>query len=245
MSTNLPANLRGLAPHLQPDEQVRLDIPGIWVTGHTTTSQQDGEQDGQNTHSRSTTCDIVLTDQRLLGYAHIRFPRERLFLESFPLNTLTAVSLRQKSHEPLFHELLVSDGKRRAYIRSSRQKIEQLYEALRATNAPNASLPSNTTEPAISQHEQMLEEPEESGVSETTTGQASQPATVYGRQDIRRPFEQSPLGITILFVGGLLLEILGVILWGVTHSPQIGLPLCIAGFACVIAATTQRRRHRL
>ena len=240
MTDKLPTHLRSLVSHLQPDEQVRLNIPGIWVVGHSTVPPQTEQgQDGQSTQSRSMTCDIILTNQRLLGYAHIRFPRERLFLESFPLNTLTAVSLRQKSHEPLFHELLVSDGKRRAYIRSSRPKIEQLYEALRTTNAPAIpAIPatSDTTEPATTSHEDIPQE---------STDTSSQPATVYGRQDIRRSFDQSPLGITVLFVGGLLLEILGIVLWSVTQSPEIGIPLCIAGFVCVIAATTQRRRHRL
>ncbi|HCI79888.1 MAG TPA: hypothetical protein DHW02_09365 [Ktedonobacter sp.] len=235
-SYTLPAHLRNLTQHLQLDEQVQLNIPGIWITGRTTASQQSEQQKGQDeqsTQSRSTTCDIVLTNQRLLGYAHIRFPRERLFLESFPLNMLKAVSLRQKSHEPLFHELLISDGQRRAYIRSSRPKIEQLYEALRTSNTP---LTADTTQPTPTSQEET---------PETSAEQPSLPATVYGRQDIRRPFDQSPLGITILFIGGLLLEILGVILWSVTQSPEIGIPLCIAGFVGVIAATTQRRRHRM
>ena len=238
----LPAHLRGLTQHLQPDEQVRLNIPGIWVTGRSSASQQSEQQKGQDqqsTQSHSITCDIILTNQRLLGYAHIRFPRERLFLESFPLNKLTAVSLHQKAYEPLFHELLVSDGKRRAYLRSSRPKIEQLYEALRTTNA---SLTSDTTEPTATSHADVQEESADTPSQPTTP---TTPATIYGRQDIRRSFDQSPLGITVLFVGGLLLEIFGIILWSVTHSSEIGLPLCIAGFACVIAATTQRRRHRL
>lgn len=234
LSNTLPAHLRGLASHLQTDEQIRLNIPGIWVTGRSTVSQQTEQgQDEQTTQSHSTTCDIILTNQRLLGYAHIRFPRERLFLESFPLNTLKAVSLRQKSHEPLFHELLVSDGKRRAYIRSSRPRIEQLYEALRTSNT---LLTADTTEPDTTSQQDVPETPAEQRV---------QSATVYGRQDIRRSFDQSPLGITVLFVGGLLLEIFGIILWSVTQSPEIGIPFCIAGFVGVIAATTQRRRHRL
>lgn len=237
MPYTLPAHLRGLAPHLQPDEQVRLTIPGIWVVGRTAqpAEQQQG-QDQQAEQSRSTTCDIILTNQRLIGYVHIRFPRERLFLESFPLHTLTAVSLRQKSHEPLFREILISDGQRRAYIRSSRQKIEQLYAALRPTSENIAS--------AISIEPETIT-PEDDSESAMETPTSAQPATVYGRQDIRRSFEQSPLGIAVLFVGGLLLEIIGIILWTTTRSAQIGLPLCIAGFACVIAATTQRRRHRL
>jgi len=240
LSNTLPAHLRNLAPYLQTDEQIRLTIPGIWVVGRT--SQQSEQQQGQEeqgeqaNQSRSTTCDIILTNQRLIGYTHIRFPRERLFLESFPLQALTVVSLRQKSHEPCFREVLVSDGQRRAYIRSSRQKIEQLYAALHPLNENSAS--NAPIEPETTTDEDASE-------TTTETTPSSQPAMVYGRQDIRRTFDQSPLGITVLFIGGLLLEILGVLLWSTTHSAQIGLPLCIAGFACVIAATTQRRRHRL
>lgn len=227
MSNKPSAHLHNLATHLQPDEQVYLTIPGIWVTGHV--SQQN--EQGQDVQSRSTTCDILLTNQRLIGYTHIRFPRERLFLESFSLNSIISVSLRQKSFEPLFHELLVSDGQRRAYLRSSRQRIEQLYDALRPTREQ-----SDTDTPIKN------DAIENEAALETTSSQAT---TIYGRQDIRRPFDQSPLGITVLFIGGLLLEILGAFLWATTHSIEIGLPLCIAGFACVIAATTQRRRHRL
>ena len=234
MPNTLPAHLRNLTQHLQSNEQIQLNIPGIWVTGRAPVSQQsEQQQDEQSTQSHSSTCDIVLTNQRIIGYAHIRFPRERLFLESFPLDTLKAVSLRQKSHEPLFHELLVSDGQRRAYIRSSRPKIEQLYEALRTSNTP---LTADTTEPTPMSQEDVPEE---------SVDTSSRPATVYGRQDIRRPFDQSPLGITVLFIGGLLLEILGIILWSMTQSPEIGIPLCIAGFVGVIAATTQRRRLRM
>jgi hypothetical protein len=184
----------------------------------------------------------VLTNQRLLGYAHVRFPRERLFLESFPLDTLTTVSLRQKSYEPLFQELLISDGQRRAYIRSSRQRIEQIYHALRA----------NTTRETLGATEELdTDTPGTSATSATSptasgaSQQLAQSPTVYGRQDVRRTFEQSPLGITVLFVGGLLLEIIGVLVWTTTQSAQIGLPLCLAGFVAVIAATVQRRRHHI
>ncbi len=188
-----------------------MTIPGIWDSG----------QAGQ----RATTCEIVLTNQRLIGYSHITFPRERLFLEDIVLVSVTNVSLRQKSFEPIFRELLVSDGQRKAYIRSSREKIELLYSALRSaieTHSPNVSI----TTPL-----------QESEMQENTT----RPAPIYGRQEIRTPFEQSLLGITILFIGGLLLEIIGVIAWSATHSGQVGLPLCIAGFICVLTATLLRR----
>jgi len=47
----------------------------------------------------------------------------------------------------------------------------------------------------------------------------------------------------VLFVGGLLLEIIGVLAWSVTKSGQIGLPLCIAGFIAVFFATLTRRER--
>ena len=175
------------------------------------------------------TCEIVLTNQRLIGYAHIKFPRERLFLETFPLTTITTVSLRQKSFEPLFRELLVSDGRRKAYLRSSRDKIELLYSSLRSaieTYAPGTPLTTQTS------------------TVEVDKDNTARPSPVYGRQEIRTTFEQSSLGITILFIGGILLEIVGAISWSVTSSTQVGLPLCIAGFVSVLVSILLRRtRH--
>ena len=204
------ATLKGLQKHLQSDEQPLLNIPAFW----------DSEQ-GQ----RSTPCDVVLTNQRLLGYAFVTFPRERLFLEALPLSHITNVSLREKTFEPLFRELFVSDGQRKVYIRTSRQKIETLYEALHTAieqDAPNteATLEVQPVDPA------------------------ARVTPVYGRQGIRVPFENSPLAITMLFIGGLIMEISGVLIWSASHSTQAGLPLCAAGFIAVMTSILVKRQRR-
>jgi len=186
-----------------------MAIPAIWDNGQS---------------QRSTPCDIVLTNQRLFGYYFVSFPRERLFLDAFPLSTITGASLRQKTFEPLFHELMVSDGQRKVYIRAPRQKIETLYSALRLaieSYAPEA----------------------QSAIEVEQADETAHLAPIFGRQDIRRSFENSSLAITMLFIGGLILEIGGAVLWASTHSAQIGLPLCIAGFVAVFAAFLTRKQQ--
>ncbi len=203
------ASLKGLQKHLQPDEQPSLNIPAFWDNGQ-------GQQ--------GTPCDVVLTNQRLLGYAFVTFPRKRLFLEALTLSHITNVSLRQKTFEPLFRELFVSDSQHKVYIRTSRQKIEALYEALRSAMeqyAPNT--------------EALLEgQPVDSAVHVT-------PA--YSRQGIHVPFENSPLAITMLFIGGLIMEISGVFIWSASQSIKAGLPLCGAGFIAVMTAILVKRKH--
>ena len=172
---------------------------------------------------RSMPCDVVLTNQRLFGYVYVTFPRERLFLDALSLTEIKAVTFRQKTFEPVFRELLVRDGQRKVYIRAPRKKIESLYEALRSAMeqyAPKA-------QPAI-EHE------ETSNVNET--------APSFGRQEIRTTFESSPLAIILLFIGGLILEIGGIVLWTATQSTQIGLPLIVAGIVAVITAILVRRQ---
>ncbi len=204
------SNLRKLQNHLQPDEQPLLNIPAFWDSGQ-----------GQ----RSMPCDVVLTNQRLLGYAYITFPRKRLFLEELALSHITTVSLRQKTFEPLFRELFVSDGQHRVYIRTSRQQIETLYEALRS---------------AVEQYA-----PGTQAVLEVQpVDPPARISPVYGRQDIRMPFESSPLAITMLFIGGIIMEISGVLLWSASHSAQVGLPLCAAGFIAVMTSILVRRQRR-
>ena len=203
------ARLKGLRNHLQADEEPIFSVPAIW----------DGGQS-----QRSMACEVVLTNQRLFGYVFVSFPRERLFLDALQLNGIKAVSLRRKTYEPVFRELLVSEGQRKVYIRAPRQKIESLYEALRtaiAEYAPSAQV--------------ALEDESASSPSR------SSPSPVYGRQEIRTSFERSPLAIILLFVGGLLLEILGVVVWVATQSAQTGLPPIIAGLAAVITSILLRR----
>ena len=201
-SQKILRRFKGLPRHLQEGEIPLFTIPAIWDSG-------------QERHSSA--CDIIITNQRLFGYIYTRFPRELLFLDSLPLGEIKAVSLRQKSFEPVFREVLVSTGQRRVYIRAPRQKIESLYGALKAATARS---------------------------SQTTPPPSSPQSTSYGKQDIRVSFEQSSLAIILLFVGGLILEIGGVLIWFAMHSAQAGLPLCIAGFIAVVTSILLLRQRR-
>ena len=205
------ARVKNLDAHLQEGEQPLFTMPAIW----------DG---GQSQHS--TPCEIVLTNQRLLGYSYVTFPRERLFLDALTLTEISAVSLRQRSHEPLFRELLVSEGQRKVYIRASRKKVEELYAVLRKTGEEQNAAFQTGPEPV-----------------KTEVTEAHQPP-VYGRQELRVPFERSLLQVTLLFVGGLALEILGAVIWGATGSPQAGVPLFFAGLLAVGTAFLVRRQRR-
>src|SRR5579884_4285677 len=100
--------LKGLSQHLNEGEVPLFTLPAIW----------DG---GQSEHS--TPCEIVLTNQRVMGFYYASFPRERLFLDALALPGIQVVSLRQKSFEPLFRELLLSEGQRKVYIRAPRARI--------------------------------------------------------------------------------------------------------------------------
>jgi hypothetical protein len=203
-------SVKGLRDHMQPEEKPLLNIPAIW-------------DNGQQRHS--TACDVIVTNQRLLGYYFVTFPRERIFLDGLPLATIRAVTFRQKSFDPVFRELMVRTKYRVVYIRAPRQKIESLFAALRAASegyAPAAETIMTT--------------------EEGDTARAETPT--YGRQEIRRPFEGSSLNITMLFVGGLILEIIGIVLWSTTASIQIGLPLIGAGFISWLAAVLLRRQQR-
>ncbi len=202
---------KGLRLHLQQDETPFFTMPAIW----------DG---GQESHG--TACDIIVTNQRVFGYIYTTFPRERLFLNALPLASIRAVTLREKSFEPLFRELLLSSSKRKIYIRAPRQKIESLQETLRAAMAQESA----ETQPDADLVDTPL----------MTTTQAP----VYGKQDMRGTFERSPLAIVALFVGGLALEILGAVLWIVSQSAQAGLPLCAAGFVAVVTSILVLRQRR-
>ncbi len=206
------AQIKDLRNHLQPDEQPLLALPAIW----------DGGQE-----KKSTACDVILTNQRLLGYYFVSFPRERLFLDALTLTKIRNVAVRQKNFEPLFRELLVSEEQRKVYIRAPRQKIETLYAELRSSIETYAS----TTETAYE------------GEAENKPIETTAPvAPVYGRQEIKIAFESSHIAIVLLFIGGLGLEIGGAILWA-TVGEAIGLPLCIAGFVLVFVAIVQRRQR--
>jgi hypothetical protein len=202
-------NLKGLRAHLQPNEEPLFTVPAIWDSG----------QD-----QRSVPCDVVLTNKRLFGYVYVTFPRERLFLDALILTGIKVVTFRQKTFEPVFRELLVSDGQHKVYIRAPRKKLERLYEALQSAMErygpdKQAALQNEETKPT----------------NETTT--------TFGRQEIRTTFERSPLAITLLFVGGLILEIGGIVLWSTTKSAPTGFPLIVAGFVAVITAFLVRRQR--
>ena len=204
--------VKGLRDQMQPGEEPLLAVPAIW-------------DNGQEQHS--TPCEVIVTNQRLLGYYSVNFPRKRLFLEELSLAALTTVSLRHKTYEPLFRELLVSEGRRKVYIRAPRRYIEALFAALRSA-----------TEQFVPAAQAMFEDkPEENRAGPS-------PVPIYGRQDIRTSFDRSPLAITLLFVGGIVLEILGFALWGATQSAQAGIPLFVAGLVAVLTATFIKRQRR-
>ncbi len=213
------ARTKGLQQRMQPDEMPLSKFPAIWDNGQTHTSKP---------------CNVIVTNARLLGFEFVTFPRERLFLEEFPLRSISSVTLRHKTYEPLFRELAVSDGAHKVYIRAPRKQIEALYTALRfATEqyTPAAHPDFEHENDGENRHEQTVETPR-------TT-----PPPVYGRQDIRTTFEQSPLAIVLLFVGGLALELIGVVGWFLTGNIQVGVPLFIAGFLAVVVATFIRRQR--
>ena len=122
---------------------------------------------------------------------------------------------------------MVSEGTHKVAIRAPRQKSEALYTALRTASAHH--------EP--DDQKAILEAPEVSA----TAGML--PAPVYGREDIHTAFDTSPLAIVLLFVSGIVLEIVGLLLWLFTQSSQVGLPLCGAGFVAVIIAILQARQR--
>jgi hypothetical protein len=203
--------VKGLRDQMQPGEEPLLAVPAIWDSG-------------QEQHS--TPCEVIVTNQRLLGYYSVSFPRKRLFLEELSLAALTTVSLRHKTYEPLFRELLVSEGHRKIYIRAPRRYIEALFAALRSATEQYVPAAQATFEDKPLENRNDLS-----------------PRPVYGRQDIRRSFNRSPLAITLLFVGGIVLEILGFALWGATQSAQTGIPLFVAGLVAVLTATFIRRQR--
>lgn len=203
---------------MQPDEKPLLAVAAIWDSGK---------------EDHSTPCEIIVTNQRLLGFYTSRISRvRRIFLEQVELKTITVVSLRQKTFEPVFRELLVSDGKRKVYIRAPRRYIEALFAALREAIEQIGDKPNVAFEDG----------PQQGGTPETSA-MHREITPAYGRQDVRAPFERSPLAITLLFVGGLIIEVIGFVLWGMTGSLQIGIPLFVAGIVAVMTAIFLRRQR--
>ncbi len=196
--------VKGLGEVLQISEEPLLAIPAIWDNGKA---------------DHSTPCEVIVTNQRLIGYYCVTFPRKRGFLAEVQLASITAVTLRHKAFEPLVRELLVREGSRKLYIRATRRYIEELYAALRSASEHYVvGTPVSFTDEEAQQE----------------TGAA--PTAIYGRQEICSSFASSPLAITLLLAGGLLLEVLGFVLWTATQSLQAGLPLFIAGLVAVLTA---------
>lgn len=202
---------------MQPGEEPLLKVPAIW-------------DNGQAHYSKP--CDVIVTNERLIGFELVTFPRERLFLEDFPLSSITSVTLRHKTFEPLFRELAISGDKRRVVIRAPRRLIETLYTGIRS--ATEQYTPTARPDFADEQADET---------DETQKTRQSPSATVYGRQDIRTTFERSPLAIVLLFVGGIVLELIGIAGWLLTGSIQVGAPLFVAGLLAVIVATLVRRQR--
>lgn len=234
-SDKILARLKGLRAQMRAGEQPLFSIPAIWenVTDH-----------------QSNACDLVLTNQRLFGYIYTTFPRERLFLDALELKAITAVSIRQKNFQAMFRELLVSDHQKRIYIRATGKKIEETYTALRsaiADNVPLNSIDSHIQEPQPPDMQNDIHN--ETGRTdlaqqEDRTAGLQIEGPIYNRQHIRQPLERSPLGITILVVGGLLLEIVGTLGWAVFSNPQMGITLILTGLFAVVIATIARRQRR-
>lgn len=234
-SDKILARLKGLRAQMRAGEQPLFSIPAIWENV---------------TDRQSNACDLVLTNQRIFGYIYTTFPRERLFFDALELKAITAVSIRQKNFQAMFRELLVSDHQKRIYIRATGKKIEEIYSALRSAIADNVSLNPKDSQVQESQAlDRQNDVHNETGSTdlaehqnETASPQTDGP--IYSRQHIRQPLERSPLGITILMIGGLLLEIAGVLGWAIFSNPQMGITLILTGLFAVIIATIARRQRR-
>ena len=209
---------KGLSSYLEEGEEPVLALPAIW-------------DNGENSHS--TPCDIIMTNRRVIGFYYRSFPRERVFIDSLRLAELNNVTWREKSYEPVFREILLSDGKRKVYVRTARQKSEELYAALRTATGND-----------VADRQDVNGDRGKEAKDQASSQNVESSRTIYGRQDVKRAFDTSTLAVLLLFVGGIVLEIIGVILWITTGSSQTGIPLFVAGFLAVIAAILVRRQQR-
>ncbi len=212
------ARTKGLNGYLEEGEEPVLALPAIWDNGES---------------SRSTPCDIIITDRRVIGFYYRSFPRERVFIDSLRLAELSNVTWREKSYEPVFREILISDGRRKVYVRTARQKSEELYAALRTATGNDGA-----------DQQEVSGDRGEGARAQASSQTAGSSGTIYGRQDVKRAFDTSTLAILLLFVGGIICEVIGAILWIVTGSAQTGVPLFVAGFLAVLAAILVRRQQR-
>jgi hypothetical protein len=123
-SEKLLTRFKGLREHLREGELPLYSTPVIWENA---TAQQ------------TQACDLLLTNQRLFGYIPTTFARSHAFVDDLELASIKVVSLRKKSHEVMFRELLVSDGDKKIYLRATRKKIEETYETIRAVITEHVS----------------------------------------------------------------------------------------------------------
>lgn len=244
-SDKILVRLKGLRARMRAGEQPLFSTPVIWENA---------------TDHQSNACDLVLTNQRIFGYIYTTFPRERLFLDALELDAVTTVSIRRKNFDAMFRELLVSDKQKRIYIRATGKKIEETYTALRGAIAEHAPATQITLDTSAANREQAQQDEQVTTPNEMagsaqihqidhqekpSDGQNEQittPGTIYSRQQIRQPLERSPLGITILLVGGLILEIIGALAWVGFGNPQMGLTFILTGLIAVIVAIIARRQ---
>jgi hypothetical protein len=211
------ARTKGLAKHLQEGEVPRLSVPAFWDTGP---------------EQARTACDVIVTNRRIFGYYYRQFPREHLFLDAVDIAKIKTATLRQKEFEPVFREIRINDGERTIYIRAPRQKCEALYKALHEALEQVAG-------PGQMAGEQTEGLP--TSTAESAPEQGTR-AVAYERQKIHREFNTSPLAVWLLFVGGVILEVIGVLLWSGTQSIATGLPLFFAGFVAVAVGFMARRQ---
>lgn len=241
-SEKILSRLKGLRTRMREGEQPLFSIPAIWENA---------------TEHQSSACDLVLTNQRIFGYIYTTFPRERLFLDALELDAIKTITIRQKNFEVLFRELFVSDGKKRVYIRATGKRVEEAYAALRETMgkyapATWAILDANEGDneqaigSGVAPEVRMNQQGEPENEVGNQVGERSKvPGTpTYSRQKVRQSLERSPMGITLLLAGGLILEVIGVLAWAATGSLQTGVPLFLAGLIAVIVATFARRALR-
>jgi hypothetical protein len=218
--------LRGLQAQMQTDEEPILALPAIWDSGN-------------NDHS--TACDVIVTNQRLLGYYYRSFPRERVFIETITLADIGTVMWRKKNYEPIFREIMISDGARKVYIRTPQQKSVLLYDTLRMLTEKKKL----ADKPAEGSKEETIETvPNERIMEQAQTQTGEQQAPIYGQEEVIRAFEKTPLAVMLLLVGGILLEIIGIVLLSITHSASTSIPLFIAGFVAVGASFLSRLTNK-
>jgi len=221
--------VKGLRAQMQEGEAPQLALPAIWDNGQ---------------QSSSTACDVIVTNQRVMGYYYKSFPREHLFLDPLNLADLKQVTWRDKTYEPIFRELMISDGAHTVYIRTPRQKCQALYDAIKDASRQTAQT-EQTIAPLSAEQLEPTTTTSTSQDNTASTTKQQQQGVIYGHEEIRRSFESSSLAVLVLLIGGILLEIIGIIAWSATSDASVGIPLIIAGLLAVIVSIIVRRQNQV